>query len=307
MLNYNRVVFGLLFLVSTGHVMADTKSVVTIVSPWEVASFDLAMSGFAIQKLQIMENLVDVDATGMLRPGLATSWSTSKDGLVWEFNLRDDVLFHDGSKFNAGTAVFALSRAWSKPGILKKAPITDIVARDGKVMFQLDKPFAALPAFLAHATTIIPARSAFNADDKPFALIGTGPFAVAEFTPPQSISLVRFDDYWGKNARLEKAIYLAAGRAETRALLAESGDADIVFTLDAAGYSHLQGVENLVTKAVPIPRVVVLKINAGHRFFNDPKVRQALSLSIPRDGIAQAITRFPEAAAGQLFPPALNA
>lgn len=292
--------------VSAGPIVAQPKSSVTIASPWEVASYDPAVAGFAIQKLQIMENLVDADETGTLRPGLASEWSASEDGLTWEFILRDSVQFHDGSTFDAEAAVFALSRAWEQPGVLQKAPITGISAQDGKVIITLETPFTALPAFLAHATTIIPAKSAFDAEGKPSALIGTGAFAVSAFTPPQSISLVRNETYWGEKAKLETANYLAAGRAETRALLAESGDADIVFTLDAAGFAHLKHVDTIETSAVPIPRVVTLKVNAGHPFFDDPKARQALSLAIPRDGIAKAITRFPEAAATQLFPPAMN-
>ncbi len=291
---------------TSGQALAKFKSSVTIAAPWEVASYDPAVSGFVIQKLQIMENLIDADETGKLRPSLATKWKASNDGLTWEFSLRNDVLFHDGSTFDANAAVFSLKRAWEKPGVLKKAPITDIFSKDDKVIVSLKSPFAALPAFLAHATTVIPAPSTINAEGQSIALIGTGAFSVSKFTPPQSISLIRNEKYWGDKAKLETATYLAAGRAETRALLAESGDADIVFTLDAAGYSHLKHVETIQTFAVPIPRVVVLKVNAGHPFFEDTKARQALSLAIPRDGIARAITRFPESAADQLFPPALN-
>lgn len=297
---------GLTVALSTVPAFAELKTDVTIASPWEVASFDPAVAGFAIQKLQIMENLVDADATGVLRPGLATGWSASEDGLTWEFTLRQGVVFHDGTQFDVDAAVSALTRASEQPGVLKKAPITGISGADGKVVFTLETPFTALPAFLAHASTIIPAPSAFDAEGKPVALIGTGAFKVTEFTPPQSISMVRNDAYWGTAPKIETATYLAAGRAETRALLAESGDADIVFTLDPSGYGHLQHVDTVKTQAVPIPRVVALKVNAGHPFFNDARARQALSLAIPRAGIAKAITRFPEAAAEQLFPPALG-
>lgn len=215
---------------------AEIKSSVTIASPWEVASYDPAIAGFAIQKLQIMENLVDADVNGALHPGLATAWTASKDGLFWQFTLRSGVKFHDGSDFTAEATVTALTRAWKQPGVLKKAPIIGISASGEAVVITLEKPFTALPAFLAHATTIIPAPAAFDAD----------------------------------------------------------------------GYSHLQHVDTIETSAVPIPRVVALKVNAGHPFFSDAKARQALSLAIPRDGIARAITCFPEAAADQLFPPALN-
>ena len=285
---------------------ADETKSVTIAAPWEVASYDVAVAGFAIQKLEVMENLVDADEAGTLRPGLATSWEASDDGLTWTFPLREGVAYHDGTPFSAEAAVQVLTRAWKQPGVLSKAPLTGISAGDGAVVITLERPFAALPALLAHATTIIPSPSSFDAEGNPVALIGTGPFKVATFTPPQSIDLVRNDAYWGDAPKIEAASYLAAGRAETRALLAESGDADIVFTLDPSGYARLGDVETVRTVAVPIPRVVALKVNAGHPFFSDARARQALSLAVNRAGIATAITRFPEAAAGQLFPPALG-
>lgn len=293
------------FFLSAPAFAGDMKSV-TIAAPWEVASYDIAQAGFAIQKLEIMENLVDADETGTLRPGLATGWSQSDDGLVWTFTLRDGVTFHDGSSFTAEAAAQVLNRALSQPGVLQKSPVVEIAAAEGAVVFTMETRFAALPALLAHATTIIPSPSSFDADGTPSALIGTGPFKVAAFTPPQSIDLARFEGYWGDAPKIETASYLAAGRAETRALLAESGDADIVFTLDPAGYARLSDVDTVKTIAVPIPRVVTLKVNAGHPFLEDPRARQALSLGINRAGIATAIVRFPEAAATQLFPPALG-
>ncbi len=289
------------------HAMAQEKTDLTLGAPWEIASYDPAVSGFAFQRLQLMENLVDADVDGRLRPGLATSWSVSAEGHLWTFELRPGVTFHDGSTFDATAAVRVLTRAWKQPGVLKKAPIRDISERDGVVAIALEKPFAALPSLLAHSTTVIPSPTAFDDEDNPVALIGTGPFKVEAFTPPQSVTLVRNEAYWGPVPKLARVTYLAAGRAETRALLAESGDADLVFTLDPSGYARLQNVETVDTIALPIPRVVTLKVNASHLALSDPRARQALSLAIHRDGIATAITRFPEAAARQLFPPALNA
>lgn len=285
---------------------ADVCTSVNIASPWEIASADPAVSGFPIQKLQIMENLVDADAEGTLRPGLATEWSVSDDGSSWTFTLREGVRFHDGKVLDAANAVATLTRAYEQPGVLAQAPITGIVAGDGSVVVELERPFAALPALMAHATTVIPSPGAFDADGVPSELIGTGPFSVTEFSPPQAIEMARFDDYWGEAPALERASYLAAGRAETRALLAESGDADLVFTLDPAGFARLGDVDDVDTVAVPIPRVVTLKLNAAHPFLDDPRAREALSLAIDRAGIAAAITRFPEGAATQLFPPALG-
>lgn len=286
--------------------IGEPRKDISIAAPWEITTYDIAVAGFAFQRLGVMENLVDADANGELLPALATEWTSNEEGNSWAFKIREGVKFHDDSEFNAEIAAKALNEALGKPGILKKAPITKIEAKDGTVVVTLKRQFAALPSFLAHSTTIIPAPTSFDGEGKPVAAIGTGPFAVDTFTPPQGMTLKRNDAYWGQAPKLEKASYLAAGRAETRTLLAESGDADLVFTLDPSGYARLANVDSVETKAVPIPRVVTLKVNAGHPFLNDVKARQALSMAIDRTGIATAITRFPEAAATQLFPPALG-
>jgi len=279
---------------------------VVISAPWEITSVDPAVSGFALQKLQVLENLVDATTDGVLRPGLATDWSASEDGLVWRFSLREDVSFHDGTPFNSEVAATAIQRAASQPGILKKAPITKVEADGDALVIKLEKPFAALPALLTHATTIILAPSSFNDEGRPVKAIGTGPFEVETFSPPLGLDVVRYDGYWGKAPSIEAAKYLASSRAETRALLAESGDANLVFTLDPSGFSRLKNVDAVEVQAVPIPRVVALKVNAGHPFFSAPEARQALSLAIDREGIAAGITRFPDAFATQLFPPVLD-
>ncbi|MFK7854944.1 MAG: ABC transporter substrate-binding protein [Granulosicoccus sp.] len=285
---------------------AANKTHLNISSPWEIASYEPAVSGFAFYSLGVMETLVDATVEGVLIPGLATEWMMSEDGLSWRFNIREGVSFHDGSLLTAEVAAAALQIAFGNPGMLKKAPISTIDANQNDVVITLDKPFAALPALMTHNTTVISAPASFDKDGTHIAAIGTGAFVVDNFTPPQGLDVKRFDNYWGDKAKLETVSYLAAGRAETRALLAESGDADLVFTLDPSGFARLAEVDSVDTKATPIPRVVALKLNSGHAFLDDPRARRALSMAADRVGIATAITRFPEASATQLFPPALD-
>ncbi len=298
--------FVCLALLFAGVAEAKDQKPVTVAAPWEITSYDPAVSGFAFQRLQVMETLVDANVDGALRPGLATDWSASDDGLTWTFKLRENVKFHDGTPLDAKAAAAALKQAWQQPGVLKKTPITGVEAADGAVVIKLKQPFSALPAMLAHSTTLISAPSSRDASGAPVAAIGTGPYKVASFSPPQSLTVVSNEAYWGSKATIDKITYLAASRAETRALLSESGDADVVFTLDPSGFARLASVDAVKTTAVPIPRVVTLKLNAGHPFLKDERARHALSLAIDRKGIATAITRFPEASASQLFPPALD-
>lgn len=280
------------------------KENINVVAPWEISSTDPATDGYLFLRMGIMETLVNTDAGGALQPGLASEWSVDADNMSWTFKIRE-ALFHDGTSLTAEAVVSALVRAAEQPGPLSKAPVTGITANGGEVVVELESPYAILPAILAHSSTIIPAPASFDSDGKPQSAIGTGPFKVEALSPPQSLEASRFNDYWGENAKLSSASYLAVKRAETRALMAESGDADLVFTLDPSGFKRLGQIEQVQTQSVAIPRVMLIKVNNSHPML-ETAARQALSLAIDREGIASGIMRFPEAAALQLFPPALD-
>lgn len=60
---------------------------------------------------QVYDTLLVRDANGKLRPGLARSWTSNENGLVWQLRLRDGVRFHDGAPFTASDVAFSLGRA----------------------------------------------------------------------------------------------------------------------------------------------------------------------------------------------------
>ena len=59
----------------------------------------------------VLETLAWTDPSGNVHPRLATSWSTSSDGLVWNFKLRKNVRFHNGEVFKADDVVYSFERA----------------------------------------------------------------------------------------------------------------------------------------------------------------------------------------------------
>jgi hypothetical protein len=137
-------------------------------------------------------------------------------------------------------------------------------------------------------------------------MIGTGPYRMTELTPPLSLKATAFADYWGAPPHVADVAYTAVGRAETRALMAESGDADSSSTSIPATVTRLSQSDAVKVHSVAIPRSLLLKVNAAHPFLNSAEARQALSLAIDRAGLAQAVLRYPEGA-GQLFPPSIGA
>ncbi|MEE2861541.1 MAG: ABC transporter substrate-binding protein, partial [Pseudomonadota bacterium] len=214
-------------------------------------------------------------------------------------------LFHDGTAVTPDAVANALNIARGKPGPLAKTPVTAIEAGEGGVVITLSEPFAALPAYLAHYSTQILAPAAYGADGAGVQVIGTGPYRITDLTPPLRLKAEAFADYWGNAPHVPNVSYAAVSRVETRALMAESGEADFVFGLDPASVARLDMSDAATVHSVAIPRTLLMKVNASHPALSEPDARQVLSLSIDREGIAKAVLRYPEGAT-QLFPPSVG-
>ncbi len=279
--------------------------VCAIVGPWEIAGLDPSRDSQLFTRMEIVETLFNAADDGSPLPGLAARWSVSADGLRWRLALRPGARFHDGAPVRAEDVVLALRHARPKPGVLGLVPIEDLAAEEGAVTIRLARPFAALPAVLAHSSTQILAPSCYDAAGTVHAIVGSGPYRISVLQPPQRMEVVRFEDWDGPPPAIERASYLSVGRAETRALMAEGGQADLAFGLDPASVQRLRRHPTLHVESVVIPRTIFMKLNVGHRWLADRRAREAISLALLRGGIAHAILRDRTLAATQLFPPGL--
>ena len=283
---------------------ASAEGTLDVVAQFEIQAPEPSTSGFIFTRMGVAETLVNATPDGKLVPGLATSWKVSGDGLSWIFALRDGVLFHDGSAMTAATVVNALEIARAKPGPLGGLPITGIAAEEGAVAITLSEPLAALPAFLAEFRSQILSPASYAPDGTGIAIIGTGPYRITQMEPPLSLDATAFADYWGAAPHITDVTYSGVSRVETRALMAETGEAEFVFGLDPASVSRLNTLDTVDVLSVAIPRTLLIKVNAGHPFLSEPDARRALSLAIDRNGIAKAVLRYPDGA-DQLFPPSV--
>src|SRR6185312_10750307 len=72
---------------------------------------------------QVLEGLVGVDqTTGEPTPLLATEWSQTNDGRTYEFKLRENVKFQDGTAFDAAAVCTNFNRWFNfSPALRKQA------------------------------------------------------------------------------------------------------------------------------------------------------------------------------------------
>lgn len=272
-----------------------------IVGPWEISGLEPATSGYFFCRTQVCETLVDAEGDGRLRAGLASSWEASDAGRVWRFSLRANAVFHDGLAVSATVVSQALARAYKRPGLLRHAPIESVDVDGATVVIRLSLPYKLLPSLLAHSSTMILAPSSFDAKGNVARIVGSGPYRVTRLEAPHGFSVEAIDP----RLPLRRARYDAVGRSETRALMAETGQSQLTFALDPASVTRLLRLPATRVLQVTVPRTMIVKVNCGHRWLRDPRVREALSLAINRRGIARGLLRSEELAATQLFPSTL--
>ncbi len=140
-----------------------------------------------------------------IKPQLATALpQVSADGLTYTIPLRQGVVFHDETPFNAKAMEFSIQRFIEnkgKPSFLLSDTVASVKATDEyELTIQLKKPFAAFPALLAFsgACAVSPTAYEIGAGKfQPNTFVGTGPYKLAQYGT-DSLRLDVFDQYWGE-------------------------------------------------------------------------------------------------------------
>lgn len=304
---YSIIVISLFALILWWNNSDQPKNTLNISGAFEYNSQEVTKDGFVFSRLQMTESLVGIDNSAQPYPLLATKWQVSDNGLTWQFDIREHVMFHDGSLMTTDAVVGSLKHAVSKPGVIRQVPIKEIKAEGHSVVIQLTSRYRALPAVLAHYSTGIVAPSSFNENGEITHLFATGPYQIEKLSPPHKADLKRFDQYWGTPAKIEKVSYLAGHRTESRAMLAQTGQVDLAYALDPISIDSLKASGQVKIHLESMPRTVLIKLNNEHPFLRNVKVRKAISLALDRTGIAESVLHIPDSEAYQLFSPSLGA
>src|SRR5213594_2501564 len=173
-----------------------------------------------------------------IEPALATRWNASRDGLVWSFDLREGVKFHDGSPLTAREVAASFerqlkpdalgaNRTW--PALLRGSPgvIKEVRAPNSRtVEIVLVQPYAPLLTVLAHPGLAIAKPS--QAADAPGRLIGTGPYRVVDASVGR-LALEAMPGYWAGIPRSERLVFLDVSADDQAESELDSRSLDIWF------------------------------------------------------------------------------
>lgn len=251
--------------------------------------------GALIVHHQTYERLVRFDAQGNIVPELATSWTASDDGLRYTFELRQGVLFHDGTPFTADAVKASFDRLFAiNQGPVNTFNVVDEVnvLDEYTVEFVLESPYAAFLSLLAQmfgGQIVSPAAVAANEVDGDYAqaffqnnVVGTGPYRLVSWERGAQTVLERFDDYWGgwDHPHFQRIVLREVREVGSQRLLIQGGDIDLAEAVSLDDVPLLSSDPNLRVEVLSNPQVVYIHFHTGRGPLADQRVRQALSYAV---------------------------
>ncbi|MDO9395417.1 MAG: ABC transporter substrate-binding protein [Herbiconiux sp.] len=263
----------------------------TVALDRELPTLDVTNALLAQQPVLILSNalyepLMAPAAGGTFTPGLAESLESDDTATHWTLTLPEGVTFSDGSPLTTASVKAHVERladpASKSSAAGQAAQIAGMTLTDDTTMvFDLVAPNADFASLLARTLGMITSTTATDAFGFP---LGAGPFVVSDFTPGDSVTVERNENYHGEPAALDSITFRMMPDADSRFQSLQSGDVDLIWTEVTSQFEQARADDSLEVHAAPAA-VSSLLLNLSNPKFADVEVRTALAQAIDRDAV----------------------
>ena len=251
----------------------------------------------------VYEGLFSLTDSGKVENLLATDYKISADGLTYTFTLRDNVKFHSGKIMTSADVKYSIEKVISaKSQSARKSAfdmIKSIAAPDAKTVAVILKTRSI--SFVYNLSYIwvmnLDAKNTTSTED------GTGPYTLTEWKHGSTLSLTRFDKYWGSQP-LNKIVvfhYFTDATALNDALLTHAVD---VVTAEQSpdALTQFKNSSFKINNGQSTTKLLLV-FNDRVAPFNKPLVRKAITSAINNKKLLQSIWGNYGTLIGSMVPP----
>jgi peptide/nickel transport system substrate-binding protein len=252
-----------------------------------------ARSSFEIIN-QVYNQLVDLDDNYAPIPELAESWE-NPDDTTFIFTLRPGVTFHNGDPVTAADVKFSLERITNpdvaSPWASQLELIDSIETPDDQtVIINLKEPFGAFMSNIASPwAAIVPQAVVEENGDLQQVMVGTGPFMLDEYVQETRTVLKANPDYFEGAPMLDGITYLIIPDEAARLAALRTGEIHLSALSDATSAGLAARSEGVSVASQQTTDYYLLGLNNQRPPFDNPLVRQAISLAVDRAGIVNSV------------------
>lgn len=243
-------------------------------------------------RFAVYDALVRRSNGGDFEPALATSWTLASDARTWEFTIRPDVRFHDGSTLAAEVVAESLERArdprrdgeFATQGIYQSYLADARIEPRGsnRLTIVTARPMADLLDLLVELP--ITGQRRDGASGLP---CGTGPYRV-ESSSTGSVRMASFAEYWDQHVGNHTLHWMAEPDAVRRLELLHDGEAEIISGVPCPSRQAAADDERFLLTTSPSSTCVVFICNAASGPCCDPRVRRALNFALDMKAVIYA-------------------
>ena len=243
----------------------------------------------------IFEALARIDGEGNLQPMLATDWSVDESNTVWTFHLREGVKFHDGETLTANDVKATFDRFKTNPESTRAYYYDNLievnVIDDYTVEMVTAEPQSNFIHIIAYdGSYIMSAKSLERSNDEIAKCpVGTGPYKFKESTANESVTLERFDDYWGELPDITELEFITVTEVATRVNMLRGGEADLITGITDEDLEYFENNSDYEIMYGSSNRVGHLAMNSRRPGLDNILVRQAIEYAIDKEAIVAGI------------------
>ena len=282
-----------------GAAAGSTATSLTLGTIQDVRSWDPAQAhvGHVLQPYQaVYDTLILREPDGKLSPMLATAWKYNAANTKLTVDLRSDVTFSDGAKFDAAAAKANMDhfKKANGPQMAQLSAVKDVAVVDADTIdINLSTPDPALEYFLSQAAGLMGSPKALGTEGIKTEPVGSGPYVMdkaASVKDSQTVFTAR-KDYWNKDLqKFQKLTFkiLTDLTARTNALVSGQVDATI---LDPKNGKQAEGAKmKLAANEVDWQGLLLLdRDGAKNPALQNVKVRQAINYAFDRKTILDQV------------------
>jgi peptide/nickel transport system substrate-binding protein len=266
--------------------------------------------------VNVFDSLLQMDAAGAVRPGLATSWDNLQ-GRVWTFKLRSGVRFHDGTPVDAEAVAFSINRLDPESPHYYRGRTSSIRIWLGELIVRaeavdpttvrvaLREPYALFAHMMAAWPIPIVSPTAVRRLGDGFARqpVGSGPFRFAEWVKDDHITLVANREYWAGAPGLDQIVFRVVPDPSSRLLELRRGSGHFLKGILPDQRPAIEGDRALALLTKPCSCIGYVAINDQKKPFDNVLVRRALNHAIDRGTIMRVIQGGLGIVAESMLPP----
>jgi peptide/nickel transport system substrate-binding protein len=252
----------------------------------------------------VYEGLFKLTDDGTVENLLAADYVKSADGLTYTVTVREGVKFHSGKTLTSADVKASFERIIAKDSLAARkssyAVVKEIETPNaGTVVFTLNTPSISFPYILSYVWIVNTAAA-----DLKTAEDGTGPYVLENWTRGSSLSLKKWDGYWGTAAKNDRVVfnYFTDASALNNALL--SGQLDIITTVQSPdAIARFKNNGKYVINNGASTTKELLAFNDRLTPFDNISVRKAVYSAIDRKKLLNSIWGDYGALIGSMVPP----